>query len=134
MPTGEMLWTRGSRSCAGAVVLNQQARAAINQGSVRRKGRHWRIDLGYWGRWLMDKEGRRCLKKGDLLISPKRFPMYLCFILMLPASSSEFALLEAAMQRQQLRSERRRVAVFACLLGALMLVPFAILNLPGPNR
>lgn len=53
------------------------------------------------------------------------------FIFMPPALSSEFALLEAAMQRQQLRSERRRVAVFACLLGTLMLVPFALLNLPS---
>ncbi len=57
--------------------------------------------------------------------------MRLGFTVMRPAPPSEFALLEAAMQRQQLRSERRRVAVFACLLGALMLVPFTLANLPG---
>lgn len=47
------------------------------------------------------------------------------------APSSEFAFLEAAIQRQQLRSEHRRVAVFAGLLGLLILVPFTLAKLPG---
>ncbi len=50
---------------------------------------------------------------------------------MLSPQSAEFALLEPAMQRQQLRSECRRVAIFACLLGVLMLVPSALLKLPS---
>jgi adenylate cyclase len=47
------------------------------------------------------------------------------------STSSEIAMLDAAMQRQQLRSERYRVAIFECLLGLLMLVPFALLSWPG---